>query len=135
MSHILLVDDDTSVLLTLAIALRRRGFVVTVAQSAWQALGLLARQEYNLLISDVRMPGMSGLQLAERVHLMEHPPRVILTSALDVDTSQNHVDAFFPKPLDVEKLAQLVGQEWPQQIPEGFTQPGGKAPLLTKPEN
>lgn len=104
MTQILLVDDDTNVLLTLAIALRRAGHNVTMAQNGWQALNLLRCQSFAFLISDVKMPGMTGLELAQRAHNLNNPPRVILTSALDVDLGEGIAEMFLPKPIDVARL-------------------------------
>lgn len=108
MAQILLVDDDTNVLLTLAIALRRQGHTVTVAQNGWQALSLLRREEFAFLISDVKMPGMSGIELAQRAHTLPHVPLVILTSALDVDIAEGIAEHFMPKPIDVGHLHDVL---------------------------
>lgn len=110
MAHILLVDDDTNVLLTLAIALRRRGHAVTVAQSGWQALGLLRRQSFEFLISDVKMPGMTGIELAERAHVLPNAPVIVLTSACDIDINQSAAQHFMPKPLDVTQLSEVLSE-------------------------
>lgn len=117
MARILLVDDDTNVLLTLAIALRRVGHTVTVAQNGWQALSLLRHEPFTFLVSDVKMPGMTGLELAERAHDLPQPPVVVLTSALDVDISSGVAEHFLPKPVDVAQLnavlcADLHHQGW-----------------------
>lgn len=111
MAQILLVDDDTNVLLTLAIALRRAGHTVTVAQNGWQALNLLRRQSFSFLISDVKMPGMSGVELAQLAHGMAEPPRVILTSALELDLKEGFAEAFMPKPIDVALLNEVLRGE------------------------
>ena len=108
MAHILLVDDDTNVLLTLAIALRRRGHEVTVAQNGWQALNLLRRENFEFLISDVKMPGMTGIELAQRVSDLPNAPVIVLTSALDIDIEDVPAQHFLPKPLDVSKLGEVV---------------------------
>ena len=111
MAEVLLVDDDGSVLLTtaLAIALRRRGHDVTVACDAHQALAQLRRRSFDFLISDVRMPGLSGLELATRVQQMPHPPRVILTSAYPfIEHREGVSEAFLPKPLDVQLLNEYL---------------------------
>ena len=108
MAHILLVDDDTNVLLTLAIALRRRGHEVTVAQNGWQALNLLRRGNFEFLISDVKMPGMTGIELAERAHELPNAPVIVLTSALDIDIEDSAAQHFMPKPLDVAKLGEVL---------------------------
>jgi DNA-binding NtrC family response regulator len=109
MADVLLVDDDGSVLLTLAIALRRQGHNVTVAGDANQALSHLQRHHFEFLISDVRMPGMSGVELAQQVRRMSEPPRVILTSAYPyVETRGGLAQAFLQKPLDVGQLNELL---------------------------
>ena len=108
MAQILLVDDDTNVLLTLAIALRRQGHTVTVAQNGWQALSLLRREAFDFMISDVKMPGMTGIELAQRAHQLAMPPLVILTSALDVDISDGVAQHFLPKPVDVVQLNDVL---------------------------
>jgi CheY-like chemotaxis protein len=111
MAQILLVDDDTNVLLTLAIALRRAGHTVTVAQNGCQAINLLRRHTFSFLISDVKMPGMSGVELAQMAHNLNDPPRVILTSALDLEIGEGLVDAFMPKPIDVALLNEVLRGE------------------------
>ena len=108
MAHILLVDDDTNVLLTLAIALRRRGHEVTVAQNGWQALNLLRRGGFEFMISDVKMPGMTGIELAERAHDLPNAPVIVLTSALDIDIEEVPAQHFMPKPLDVARLGEVL---------------------------
>lgn len=108
MAQILLVDDDTNVLLTLAIALRRQGHTVTVAQNGWQALSLLRREHFAFLISDVKMPGMTGIELAQRAHELPDAPLVILTSALEVEIDDGIVEHFIPKPVDVLQLHEVL---------------------------
>jgi len=108
MAQILLVDDDTNVLLTLAIALRRQGHTVTVAQNGWQALSILRREHFAFLISDVKMPGMTGIELAQRAHDLPDAPLVILTSALDVDIAGGIAEHFMPKPVDVSLLHEVL---------------------------
>lgn len=111
MAQILLVDDDTNVLLTLAIALRRQSHTVTVAQNGWQALNLLRRHTYDFLISDVSMPGMNGVELARRAHTMPNVPIVILTSALEIELQEGLVEHFLPKPVDVRELNDVLAHD------------------------
>ena len=113
MAEVLLVDDDSSVLLTLSIALRRRGHEISVACDAQQALNQLARHKFDFLVTDIRMPGMSGLELASRAQAVENSPRIVLTSAhYDPTLTPNPVaqlaDEFLPKPIDIEKLHALL---------------------------
>jgi DNA-binding NtrC family response regulator len=126
MARVLLVDDDSSVLLTLSIALQRRGHKVTVACDAQQALSQLARSHFDFLVTDIRMPGMSGLELASRAHATIDSPRVVLTSAhYDPQMSPNPAaqvaEEFFPKPVDIEKLDALLSQQSPPSPPSRDT--------------
>ncbi len=143
MPQLLLVDDNNSVLLTLTIALRRFGHDVTTAINAAQALALLRRQRFDFLISDVRMPGMSGLELAARAKLLPRPPVIILTSAYGaIDLREGVVAAFLRKPIDTDELNKLL-QSPPHSLPvpkpifeKKIAQPeknGARSPLVFSP--
>lgn len=109
MANVLLVDDDGNVLLTLAIALRRRGHNVTMVADGPKAIDLLQRQQFHFLISDVRMPGMNGFELARQVRHLPHSPRVILTSAYSsLGTPDSSIEAFLQKPVDIVHLDALL---------------------------
>lgn len=112
MADVLLVDDDGSVLLTLAIALRRRGHVVTMAGDANRALEYLKREKFHVVVSDVRMPGMNGFDLAREIHALPNPPRVVLTSAYSsIAAPTDLAEAFLQKPLDIARLDELLQKE------------------------
>jgi DNA-binding NtrC family response regulator len=112
MASILLVDDDNSVLLTSSIALRRRGHEVTLAGDGLQALHQLHRNNFDFVVSDIRMPGMSGLELAERIQDLPNAPRIVLTSAhYDAKMEPNPAAiaaAFLQKPLDFSALCEIL---------------------------
>src|SRR5215216_143294 len=109
MANVLLVDDDDNVLLTLAIALRRQGHNVTMVADGPKALDLLQRQQFHFLISDVKMPGMNGFDLARQARHLPHPPRVILTSAYSsLGTPDSSIEAFLQKPVDIVHLDALL---------------------------
>ena len=114
MAEVLLVDDDGSVLLTLAIALRRLGHSITVAGDAFQAMTHLKKARFDFLISDVRMPGISGLELAARARSLPFSPRVILTSAYPFVEDRHSVsEAFLQKPIDVHLLSEYLNSDRP----------------------
>ena len=64
-THVLLVDDDRPILIALADSMRRAGYVVSEAQSGAAALDLALTSHFDVALLDVRMPGMSGLDLAK----------------------------------------------------------------------
>ena len=121
MADVLLVDDDGSVLLTTTIALQRLGHTVTTARNGWQAMVILSRRPFSVLVSDVRMPGMSGLELAARARALEAPPHIVLTSAQCVEVNDELAEVFLSKPVDTQELhavLSLLGDELPELPPE-----------------
>ncbi len=103
---ILLVDDDSSIRWVLSKALNNAGFKVLAADNGQDALKLIEQQLPKLIITDVQMPGMSGLELMETVKL-RHPnlPVVIITANTDtqmaVESHKIGAFDFLPKPFDI----------------------------------
>jgi DNA-binding response OmpR family regulator len=64
-AHILVVDDEQNIRLTLSALLSRAGHVVTVAASGEEAVTLFERQHYDLMLVDLQMPGINGIQVVE----------------------------------------------------------------------
>lgn len=64
-AHILVVDDEQNIRLTLSALLSRAGHVVTVAASGEEAVALFERQHYDLMLVDLQMPGINGIQVVE----------------------------------------------------------------------
>jgi DNA-binding response OmpR family regulator len=62
-ARILMVDDEAAIRLTLSVLLTRAGYDVTTAESGVEAIALLERQAFDLLLADLKMPGMNGMQL------------------------------------------------------------------------
>lgn len=66
-AHILVVDDEQNIRLTLSALLSRAGHVVTVAASGEEAVALFERQPYDLMLVDLQMPGINGIQVVEEL--------------------------------------------------------------------
>ena len=80
-NRLLLVDDDTSLLKLLSIRLEAEGFLVHTAESAEEALQVLRNEPVELLVTDLRMEGASGLELFEQVrHFYPGLPVVIMSA-------------------------------------------------------
>jgi DNA-binding response OmpR family regulator len=75
-AHILIVDDEAPIRLTMDSLLRRRGYMVTTAESGEEALPLIHQHRFDLLLLDLKMPGMSGLDVAR--HAREYLPEVAI---------------------------------------------------------
>ena len=80
-NHLLLVDDDTSLLKLLSIRLEAEGYRVQTAHSAEEAIPLLRNEPIELMVTDLRMDGASGLELFEQVRHFHPGLPVIIMSA------------------------------------------------------
>ena len=87
MSEILVIDDEDVIRMLVMEILESAGHEVTGAESAERALGLLEEADFDLVVSDVVMPGLSGLELLEAVHTRRASlPVVLVTGAGTYDT-------------------------------------------------
>jgi DNA-binding NtrC family response regulator len=111
--RILVVDDEQGLCAGVQEALRREGYVVDGTTDALAALELAQKRLYNLVISDIKMPGLNGLELLSQVRAHSHDTLFILMTAYG--TVENAVEAmkqgaydYLPKPIDMKRLRALV---------------------------
>ena len=110
---VLVVDDDASLRRTLELRLREEGYRVVTAESAERALGLIAIEPPDLVITDVRMGGMDGLALFAEIQ-RDQPtlPVMILTAHGNVpdavDATRKGAFAYLTKPLESTELLRQV---------------------------
>jgi CheY-like chemotaxis protein len=106
---ILVVEDNPLSRATAVDMFKNLGFKVLDAYNGHHALALLeARPEISLLFVDVRMPGMSGLELAKLVHKRRPNIKIILTSGyVGEDVVPSGLN-FVPKPWRMEQVAEVV---------------------------
>ncbi len=108
-----IVDDDRSIRWVLEKALQQEGMTTQSFDSADGVLSRLSRQQPDVIISDIRMPGASGLDLLARIRDM-HPrlPVIIMTAHSDLDSAvasyQGGAFEYLPKPFDVDEAVSLV---------------------------
>jgi CheY-like chemotaxis protein len=111
---ILVVDDDPVVGKSFHRVLSQdKGYVVITAHNAAEALERMREQEYDLLVTDIKMPGMDGVELAERVRARQPwTPVVIVTGFGSADNEQRAraagVSAFVHKPLSPEMIEEAA---------------------------
>ena len=111
--EILLVDDDPDLLRLISLRLTSAGYRVRTADSGETALAALAVSRPGAVITDLRMPGIDGLQLFEAIH-RQHPamPVIILTAHGTipdaVSATERGVFGFLTKPFDSQELLQKV---------------------------
>ncbi|MDX1266296.1 MAG: response regulator, partial [Oceanisphaera sp.] len=121
-ARILLVDDDVSLLKLLGLRLKSEGFEVSTAASGAEALEWLEQERPDLVLSDLRMDGMDGLALFDRIQ-RQHVglPVVIMTahgSITDaVTATRSGVFGFLTKPIDKEALRKTINEALSVSLP------------------
>jgi DNA-binding NtrC family response regulator len=112
-ARVMVVDDDRSIRETLESHFRDRGYDVSVAASAEEALARIAAADPSLVITDVRMGGMDGLTLLAK--LREHRPEtdvIVMTAFEDMRTAIDAMKAgaldYLVKPLDLDDIDFIV---------------------------
>ena len=111
--NIFVIDDDKSIRWILDKALKKAGFDVTCFENADSVLTSIQEREPSVIISDVRMPGKSGIEMLENVK-REYPkiPIIIMTAFSDLDTTVNSLQKgaydYITKPFDIVETISLI---------------------------
>ena len=111
---ILMVDDEQDFAATLAERLRLRGFHVEAIDSGADALQRVREDTFSILILDVKMPGIGGLQLLSQIKAT-HPdlPIILLTGHGSVADAEKGMEEgafdYLMKPVDIDKLIEKIG--------------------------
>jgi CheY-like chemotaxis protein len=110
--RVLLVDDHYDTCLGMKRMLERRGYEITVAHSAEQAVEKVRTQEFDLLISDIGLPDRSGYELMREVRLNTRLPGIALSGfGSEQDVNQAKEAGFaehLTKPINFERLEKTI---------------------------
>jgi two-component system, NtrC family, nitrogen regulation response regulator GlnG len=113
MKPIWIIDDDRSIRWVFEKALTRENIAFKVFASAQEALAALDTATPQVVVSDIRMPGGSGLELLQRIK-ERHPtlPVIIMTAYSDLESAvaafQGGAFEYLPKPFDVDHAVDLI---------------------------
>ncbi|NBX58616.1 MAG: response regulator, partial [Gammaproteobacteria bacterium] len=138
-----LVDDDASIRWVLEKALKAGGMLPKVFEAAEAALDALRGDAPDVLVTDIRMPGMSGLELVRKIHQTRPQlPIIVMTAHADLDNAVSAYESgafeYLPKPFDIDQVIDLVkraaqsmqrnvaGRSGDERMPELL----GKAPAM-----
>ena len=110
-----MVDDDPDITLTYSLALEDSGYIVDTYNDPLVALTPFKPNFYDLLLLDVRMPQMNGLELYEQIKKMDANARVCFISAFNLEDKAEReqlpsmqIDCFIPKPVEVGELLKTL---------------------------
>ncbi|NIR44691.1 MAG: response regulator [Gemmatimonadetes bacterium] len=114
-ARVLVVDDEPAITVALAKKLRREGYECTTASSGEEALRRLATDELDLVVTDVRMPGMSGIELLQEIKRRDSEIQVIMMTAYTdvgfaVEALRHGADDYLLKPFNLAELSHSVAR-------------------------
>ena len=132
--HVWIIDDDRSIRWVLERSLRNAGMVAQSFDSAGGVVEALRHQPPDVVITDIRMPGIDGLALLGRIREQDPDmPVIVITAHSDLDSAVQAYEGgafeYLPKPFDVDDAVELVQRAWKQrreQSPAAAAEPGGE---------
>lgn len=132
MSRILLVEDEDHLAEGLAFNLRNSGYDVTICSTGEAALEEVERQSYDLLLLDIMLPGIDGLEVTRRLRQDGHTLPILIVSARDrnLDTITGldaGADDYISKPYDLDEVFARVRGALRRQV-------WGRLPMTNGPE-
>src|SRR5256885_13319864 len=132
-----IVDDDRSIRWVLEKALAREGIAYKTFASAYEVLQAMQQSQPQVLVSDIRMPGDSGLTLLSKIkERYPHVPVIIMTAYSDLDSAvaafQGGAYEYLPKPFDVDHAVALIRRATSEAraVPAAAQDDGGTPEIL-----
>ena len=108
-ARILVADDEAAIRFTMEVLLRRHGYTVTTASNGTEALALVEQQPFELLLLDLKMPGLSGLEVARRAcELQPAAALLILTGSSQIEGTLEEQD--------LDQFAYMLKTASPQEV-------------------
>lgn len=120
--RLLLVDDEPSLLETLSLILDHHGFSVSAAETVPDALLAMADHQFDLLLTDLAMPG-DGYTVVREMHRLQPEASLLVLSGYVGAWQQaptdvrNMVDEYIAKPADIPKLVEILRHHAPDPLP------------------
>lgn len=109
MKRILVVDDNPAFLETIKIGLKRAGFFIETAHSGGDALERLRKKEFDIMFSDIHMPGMTGVELADTVSAEYPDVKIVLMTGYNFELDEIVYDLII-KPFANDELIEKLSE-------------------------
>ena len=114
---VLVVDDDPVVAKSVGRVLTSKGYAVIAASNGEEALNKLAHEKYDMVFTDIKMPGMSGIEVAERVKAAQPWLPVVIITGYGTEAHRDRamaagVSGFLNKPLSPEMIEGSAEKAW-----------------------
>ncbi len=127
-THVLIADDDPSILLSLEFLMKKQGYQVLIARDGSEAFELIQQHRPNVLLLDIMMPGMNGYELCTYVRTTPgfEQTKVIFLSAKSKESDVKRgydagADLYLPKPFSTRELVAKVRDLLPVGLPTDNT--------------
>ncbi|MDO8142676.1 MAG: sigma-54 dependent transcriptional regulator [Candidatus Brocadiales bacterium] len=117
---LLLVDDDKNALDGLVKILTHDGYPVSGVLSGYDALNLLSRKNFDIIVTDMKLPGMGGLSLINEIRKKDETVAIVVITAYSsvktaVEAIKCGADDYLTKPINIEELKLVLGKLWERQ--------------------
>ncbi len=121
---VLVVDDDPTIRTILQDYLETLGLQIAHATNGHKGWELFQEKQPCLVIADIFMPGMTGVELLEKIKAHSHPVPVVLISGVqlsdaEIQMQRERADAFLEKPYMFWQLKELIGKLLPDLVTSG----------------
>jgi two-component system OmpR family response regulator len=109
---VLIIEDDPELLMALSIYLKKYGMETTCAEEPYIGLSLITQQKFDVVILDLTLPGMDGLEVVEKIRENSNVPIIISSARNDLTDKviglERGADDYMPKPYDPRELVTRI---------------------------
>lgn len=115
MKRILVADDEANIRLLFEAVLAEAGHEVVTVATGREAVRKILKDEYDLIILDIKMPDMNGLEVVQKLRALNKPTPVLICSAFkhledDYVIKTGGVSAYLTKPVNLQEVKTKIGQ-------------------------
>jgi DNA-binding response OmpR family regulator len=109
--RVLVIDDDKSILRTIALALEKNGFHADTAETGTEAIEKSRREQYDAVVLDLKLPDMEGTEVLSKTSF-PGAVKIMLTGypsfVSSIEASEHGIDTYLRKPISPQELVELV---------------------------